>query len=885
MTGQRLSLPDLDRWQNATINTSMDFRSGSLRPVHCALLLIVLIVALATHLYKLGHLPYGLWYDEAYYAMDATWVAETHALQIFFPGNNGREPLMPYLGALSMELLGETPYALRLVSVLVAVLTVALLYRWLVVMFVDEPNRHWVGLIAAGGFAFSLWYLVMSRTGHRAALVPACFVLVAWFFWRAWWRSHLGGLRRGWPYWTLAGAMLGLSQYSYLSARLLPLVFVLFTGAVTLLPSRSTHSNQGLTASASSRVTPWAGLGVMIFCAALLAAPLGLYFSQHPGMFFARSEDVSALNQIALGTITWPQQILDAIRVFWGGSDPHWRHNIADRSSLSIAEIIGFWIGLLVSVRRVRKPAYCFLLISLLVLWLPALLSVPAIYTLRLSGMLPIYYTIMAIGWVTIIRALGTLGACWRQRTITYSVREEIKPLATLILLVILAITAISGYFITWAQTPMVYSQYNGPLVDLADYIARQSDDKEVLLPLHVYLHPTMHFLLRTRFPEVGTLPELRSDRSAILVQVPDLFLIPGVTTINHQSSLMWLTRDNAQRGAAYLLHLARPGDIDVLKPIGEPEELVVGPTKDKVATLITYPSLAPLLRTVLDVISVPVHYDWGHQIVLTGYQVSPVSASPGDAVTLNLYWRGITDQPSEYRTFIHLLDGHGTTIGQLDGISLSEEQRWRAQKLSPEQHTMRLPDTAAAGAYLFRIGLIDEHSFERLPIYASGGTLIGDHLELGLFYVTRNGHDPRVPDVPLRATFGGKITILGYSLPECAAVSSHLLCVRLHWQALHTMGQNYTVFVHLLDTKGQRVTGYDSQPLGGLYPTSRWRLDEVIVDDFNLALPDELAAGTYQLVTGLYDLASMQRLPVAAENAATTKDNALLLRELQLPE
>ncbi len=868
------------------MSASIDFHLSSLRQAHRVLILIVLIAVALTRLYELHHLPPGLWYDEAYYAMDAAWVAESHTLPIFFPGNNGREPLMPYLGAISMKLLGETPYALRLVSVLVAVLTVALLYRWLTVMFADEADRYWVGLVAAGGLTFSLWYLVMSRTGHRAALFPACFVTVAWSFWRAWWRSHrIGGLRRGWPHWVLAGVMLGFSQYSYLSARLLPLAFLLFTGAATLLPWCRTRSDQQPAVSMYPRVTPWAGLGVMFCCAVLLAAPLGVYFSQHPEMFLARSKDVSILNQDAQGTVTWPQHMLDAIWVFWGGSDPHWRHNLADRSNLSIVEIIGFWIGLLLSMRRIRKPAYCFLLISLLVLWLPALLSVPAIYTLRLSGMLPIYYTIMAIGWVKLVRALGALGVCWRWRTITYSVREGIKPLATLILLVVLAITAISGYFITWAQTPTVYSQYNGPLVDLTDYIARQSDGEDVLLPLHVYLHPTMHFLLRSRFPEVETLPELGSDRSAILVQVSDLFLIPNVTAINRQSSLMWLTRDNAQRGAAYLLHLARPSDLDILKPVGEPEALVVGPTKDKVATLIAYPSLAPLLRTVLAVIPVPVHYDWGHQVALTGYQISPVLASPGDAVTLNLYWRGITDQPSEYRTFIHLLDGHGTTIGQSDGISLSEEQRWRAQKLSPEQYTVWLPDTAAAGAYLFRIGLIDEHSFERLPIYASGGTLIGDHLELGLFYVTRNGHDPRVPDVSVRATFGDRITMLGYSLPGCVAANSHSLCIRLYWQARDTIEQNYTAFVHLIDIHGRRVTGYDSQPLGGLYPTSRWGLGEVIVDDFNLTLPDELAAGTYQLVTGLYEPASMQRLPVAAENAVTTRDNALLLRALQLPE
>lgn len=843
--------------------------------------LIVLIAAIATRLYDLPRVPPGLWYDEAYYALDAAWIVKTHALQIFFPGNNGREPLMPYLGALAMHFLGETPYALRLVSALTAVLTVALLYRWLMMMFADEPDRRWLGLIAAGGFTFSLWYLVMSRTGHRAALFPTFFTLVAWFFWRAWWRSRSTGLRHSWPHWALAGVTLGVSQYCYLSARLLPLVFLLFVGAATLLVERPTPCGQAPAPSAHiHRLTLGIGLAVMILCAALLSMPLGLYFLQHPNMFFARSGDVFVLNQIAQGRTTWPQQIIDAIRVFWDGTDPHWRHNLPDQPNFSPIETIGFWVGLLTSLRYFQRPAYCFLLVSLFVLWLPALLSVPAVYTLRLSGMLPVYYAIMAIGWKTIIRMLGIVGA-HLQAPIT---RMGIRIATALIVLVALAITVNSAYFTRWARTPMVYSQYNGPLADLAHYIASWTNQADVLVPLHVYLHPTMYFLLQSQFHETDTPPEPRPGRAVMLVQVPDLYLIPGVTAINGQSSFMWLSRDNAKQGFAYLLHLANPEDIHTLEPVGDPEELAVGPTEDKVAKLITYRSLTPLLESMANVAPVSVYYDWGHQVALTGYQVLPTLVPTGDVVTLNLYWHGITDQPSEYRTFIHLLDGQGTAIGQFDGISLSEEQRWRAQKLSPEQHIVQIPGTTPAGAYIFRVGLIDEHSFAPLPIYTSGGQLMGDHIELGLFYVTQNEYDPRIPDVPLRATFGGKISILGYSLPGYKTPDSRL-CVRLYWQAIRAVEYDYTAFVQLLDAHNMRVAGYDAQPLGGLYPTSRWQPGEVVVSDFVLTLPDELAAGTYRLVTGFYSLASMERLPVAAEDAVVIGDDVLSLREVLLSE
>jgi 4-amino-4-deoxy-L-arabinose transferase-like glycosyltransferase len=855
------------------------------------LLLLVLLVTAALRLYELPTLPPGLWYDEAYYAADAAWVAETHSLQVFFPGNNGREPLMPYLGAASMTVLGQTPYALRLVSALAAVLTVALLYRWLTTMFAGDPDRRWLALIAAGGLTFSFWYLVMSRTGHRAALFPVCLVLTFWLFWRAWRCYQGGGLRGSWQRWAAAGVALGLSQYSYLTARLLPLVFLVFgIAAASIFADRQPQPTW------TRRVGHWAGPAVMGIGAALVFGPLGLYFVEHPGVFAARSEDVFALDQIARGTTTWPQQILDAVRVFVDGSDPHWRHNLVDQPGFTLLESAGFWIGLLVSLRRIRRPAYSFLLISLFVLWLPALLSVPAVYTLRLSGLLPIYYAVMAVGWVAVARALGRLGTRWRPKFAA----GRTRPAAAVSVLAAGAILVIPAYFVRWAQTPMVYSQYNGPLADLAGHVTTLATDADVLLPLPVYMHPTMHFLLGRQFREADATDTsaVPSDRPAVLVEVPDIYLIPNVVAINRRSSLMWLRRDSAGGGTAYLLHLARPEDLHALVQLGETETLVVGPTRDNVATLTRYRSLAPLLAAAAAVPPpTPVHYDWGHQVVLVGYQLLPPLIPPGGVTTLNLYWRGVTDQPAEYRTFVHVLDREGRLVNQVNGITVSEEQRWRRGHLAPEQHRLQLPVDAAPGPYLVRIGLIagadedadGEGSTEataaptRLPIFSDTGQALGDELELSLIYVGDDGHDPRVPDVVRMGRLGAVIELLGFSMPACGD-DIRDICVRLHWQSIAAADRDYTAFVQLLDAESSRVAGYDAQPLDGLYPTSRWQPEEVVISDFTLTLPEELPAGTYRLVTGLYDLASGKRLPVRGVGSGTASDDTLTLRDLRWP-
>ena len=142
------------------------------------------------------------------------------------------------------------------------------------------------------------------------------------------------------------------------------------------------------------------------------------------------------------------------------------------------------------------------------------------------------------------------------------------------------------------------------------------------------------------------------------------------------------------------------------------------------------------------------------------------------------------------------------------------------------------------------------------------------DQIQLGLFYVTPDGSDPRQPAVPLSANFADSIGLIGVTLPEIHnssfAVQISQFPVTFHWQALHPTGQPYTVFLQLLNQQGEVVSSWDSQPFGGLYPTNLWSPGEIIADKFYLPLPEGgLSPGAYRLITGLYDVETGQRLPV----------------------
>jgi hypothetical protein len=88
---------------------------------------------------------------------------------------------------------------------------------------------------------------------------------------------------------------------------------------------------------------------------------------------------------------------------------------------------------------------------------------------------------------------------------------------------------------------------------------------------------------------------------------------------------------------------------------------------------------------------------------------------------------------------------------------------------------------------------------------------------------------------------------------------------VTVHWETGAKVGTDYTVYVHVVDGAGKLVAQADGQPAGGAAPVSTWVVGEEIADMHQIELPVGLGAGRYTVRWGLYDLATMQEVPVVA--------------------
>jgi hypothetical protein len=174
-----------------------------------------------------------------------------------------------------------------------------------------------------------------------------------------------------------------------------------------------------------------------------------------------------------------------------------------------------------------------------------------------------------------------------------------------------------------------------------------------------------------------------------------------------------------------------------------------------------------------------------------------------------------------------------------------------------------RIPDDVPPGTYSLKLHLFNGNAE---MVYETGlGTLTIEKSQR-LF-------DPPSVQERLDALFGNEINLLGYDL---AASSENKFDLTLVWQAEMAPAADYTVFVHLLGLDGVCcVWQTDVMPQQNQYPTSRWQPGEVVVDSYQITIPEGTASGEYVVEVGLYLAGNGRRLQ--ASSAQSEASDAIL--------
>lgn len=327
----------------------------------------ILLVAAALRMVGISQLsPPGIAHDEvANWLIDRLILAGDHAL--YFTRAYGHEAGYHYWQALLVVLIGDNALALRLASSYLGVLGVAGSF-----VLARKLFGWQVGIMAMGITAVLFFPVFYSRLGLRAISLPVFSGLSAYFWWRGW-TSRKPNL----PF-ILAGLFAGLSLYTYMAARAVPIFYGLFVAYLAVFHWRTFKGR-------------WQGVALFSLLFAAVAAPLTFYLLNNPGSEFRISELDAPLQSLRAGD--WRPLLQNGFKIlllFGVEGDPLWRQGVAGMPIFGPLVALLFYLSLPLCLWRWRDARYGFLLLWLATAVIPSLVTINAPSTIRMINLLPV---------------------------------------------------------------------------------------------------------------------------------------------------------------------------------------------------------------------------------------------------------------------------------------------------------------------------------------------------------------------------------------------------------------------------------------------------------------------------------------------------------------
>ncbi len=280
-----------------------------------------------------------------------------------------------------------------------------------------------------------------------------------------------------------------------------------------------------------------------------------------------------------------------------------------------------------------------------------------------------------------------------------------------------------------------------------------------------------------------------------------------------------------------------------------------------------------------------------GEEIELLAVEVEGGRFQPEDEVNVTLYLRTAARIQDDFPLFVQLLAQEELVVGNVTthpGWGRLPTSLWQPGAIYADRYRVAVWDNVSNRSPLMTkvfVGFVDPHSRLPLPIHSGDGMPVDRAYVSELSVLSNQPLDPAIFLMrPADADFSGQIRLLGYEYPQNGQIARDWqFSVTLLWEASSQPTQDYTAFVHLVDSQGAQVSGFDQPPAEGRFPTSAWQSGDRSLSRFPIAIPSGLAPGAYELWVGLYaDDDGLERLPVTA-TSQRVQDQRVLLGIIQL--
>ncbi len=842
------------------------------------------LIALAAAIFRfvqLDYAPSGGHGDVAWIGINALdWVDRGiwpfYVRELYAP-----EPFPVYLTGLLLPLTGISFLPQRIVTAIWGVLFVVFLFPacWWLLEGKETPFHANAGLFAALAGAVSLHVVALNRLGMESPPFLTMVALLVWLTAKAW--------RRGkkWD-WIFAGVALGLAQYVFLAARLLPVVLALWIA----------HSGW---ADRSRLRTYWRGWLVMALVSFVVTLPALILFVTTPEAFSARADagtaqtggwiwqfDTSAYGGVAGLVVQKIGLTLLAFGIEWRGP-----YNIMNLPMLGPLFFVGFLAAVPFALRNFRQIAYGWPLLAIPVMLFTDLISgaVLEIHALHQMGVLPFVYILSGIG----------LAHLW-QLVLPYLTRKTVRLVAVCAaaaLALIPAVMQMNHYL-----SVIIPAQYADPEsgwrraqtdVDIGQYLAQHSD-KAFLLPYSEYNRSDVAWVLADGFRERrsaiasgGTLQieNPPQDLIVVLPAEPERPRHDGFPA--HFDPRLWvLLHDNG-------VWLLPPLSADQADDLAQTQaavspEILRDRSQTEIASLFEVPTPVDFFDS-HPVIDYPLEVTFNDEVRLLGYTLEDQNLEPGHITYVSLYWQVIRPPSEDYEVFVQFWSDNGESIGGAHDFPYGGMYRtriWQPDEIVTTHHWIALPDDIAPGRYTLVAGLYRLLHNERLPVSGPNANpeiraAQSADLRVPLPIPQAAGE---APPTTIRAEEFFTLKSLSVELNDLVqmgdqwqAAPGDTVNVDLFWDVLNQPDVDYSVFLHLSAGVDIPPAAQVDVPMGGALPSGVWQPGDLIHDRLALQIPDDLPSGTYDVLLGVYFWQTGERLNFYRGTDPEARDRVIL--------
>ena len=615
------------------------------------LLVLILLIAFAYRVIGITAVsPPGLEHDEvANWLIDRAILAGQHA--VYFSEAYGHEAGFHYVQAAAVGLLGDHAFALRLPAAFAGLLLVAINYAFTRPLFGRQT-----ALLSAALLAVLFWPVFYSRLGLRAITLPVVAGLAAIFWWRAW---RAQSTKQTYVYFVLAGVLAGLSAYTYMASRAVPIFFGLFILYLALVHRQACKRQ-------------WRGMVWFVVVYALVAAPLIFYLQANPGSEFRISEIDAPLRALLAGDLMPVlRNSLKIAGMFGFAGDPLWRQNVAGRPVFGWLTAVLFYSGIVLSIWRWKDARYAFILLWLGTSAIPSIVTVDAPSSIRMiNGLL-----VVTIFPALVIHIIPTFSTEYRQLS-----TKVVYLLAGTLVLAHMWGTAVA-VLNTWPNNDEVQFVWQNALTQTAVYLDAAQSNAPVAIggwsPATMD-PPTMALSMRR---DDLDLRYFGSD--SMSAPITTLIIPAGEGEVR-------LTRPFIRKLHPLLEEMLRQWDAEIH-----------GYEGFLLYTLPEFPSVRP---------AIPLHVDFGGELRLLG-------VDPLESGQMRSYWQVLAPTNEPRRFFLHAVAEEGRLLAQHDGLD-APALHWQPGDIIVQAHSLESEIPLAAQ---LRLGVYDPQTGRRLLL--SDGT------------------------------------------------------------------------------------------------------------------------------------------------------------------